>query len=117
MNQTDKPQSNQNIIIIVVVTLAVCAIEGVSILGFCLLWNKEVNVALLTAFVGLVNFSLGAVAGVLAKTYATNASARSDVPVEASLQIGPAGTDADPIKTEQVNTEENPAIVKEAGNP
>lgn len=74
-----KPQDNSHIITIVVVTLAVVAVSGVETLAACLFFNKEVNVALLTAFVGVVNLALGAIAGVLAKTYATSEPSR---PVE-----------------------------------
>lgn len=71
MSDETKVQSNAHIITIVVVSLAVNATIGVATLSLCLFMNKEVNVALLTAFVGIVNFALGAIAGVLAKTYAS----------------------------------------------
>lgn len=87
-------QSNAHIILIVVAALAANATIGVVTLALCLFFNKEVNVALLTAFVGIVNFALGAIAGVLAKTYATPAN-------------------PEPAKVEMTNTPENPASVRE----
>ena len=87
-----KLPSNSHIITIVVVSLAISAIAGVLTLAACLFFNKEVNVALLTAFVSIVNFALGAIAGVLAKTYAT--------PTNETQKAEIINTAANPVPTE-----------------
>ena len=92
MTDDTKPQSNSHIITIVVVSLAISAIAGVFTLAACLFYNREVNVALLTAFVGIVNFALGAIAGVLAKTYAT--------PSNETQKAEITNTAANPVPTE-----------------
>ena len=82
--------SNAHIILIVVAALAANATIGVVTLALCLFFNKEVNVALLTAFVGIVNFALGAIAGVLAKTYATPETQKAEI----------INTSSNPVPTE-----------------
>ena len=93
-----KPHDNQHIITIVVVTLAINATVGVATLSACLFYNKEVNVALLTAFIGLVNFALGAIAGVLAKTYATT----STDPKPEVQSVVVTNKPSDPVPTDPV---------------
>ncbi len=91
----EKQESNKSVITIVVMTLAVNATIGVSSLAFCLISGRDLNTALLTAFVGIVNYVLGAVSGMLVKTAPTNSTSTS-------------GTTDNPTKTEIVNKEENP---------
>ena len=69
-----KPQSNKNIIAIVVTTLAINATIGLCVLGYCLVFKVQPDQVLLTAFVAMVNYLLGVISGVLTKTSPTEAT-------------------------------------------
>lgn len=72
MNGEQPPsETNKDVITVVVIGLVLNLTIGVASLSYCLITNREVNVALLTAFVGIVNFIAGAVAGMLMKTSPT----------------------------------------------
>jgi flagellar basal body-associated protein FliL len=71
MNGDGKPESNKGVIFVVILTLCVNATIGICTLSFCLITQKELNVAVFTAFVGIVNYILGVVSGCLLKTSAT----------------------------------------------
>jgi hypothetical protein len=64
-------ESNSGVIKIVVITLAVNGTIGLGTLAYCLVSGREPNSALLTAFVGLVNYILGGISGMLVKTSPT----------------------------------------------
>lgn len=68
----EKPESNKNIISLVVMTLAGNATIGMCTLAYCLIRQVELNIALFTAFVAIINYILGVISGMLAKTSATN---------------------------------------------
>lgn len=91
----DKVESNKGIILWVVITLCANATIGMGTLAYCLLNNKEVNVALFTAFVAIVNYILGVISGMLAKTSATPSA-----PAEAKIVNAPDK----PVPVEPVNT-------------
>lgn len=74
-----KPESNQAVIKIVVFTLAVNGTIGVVTLAYSLVSGRELNSALLTAFVGIINYILGGISGMLIKTSPT-ASTASEQP-------------------------------------
>jgi hypothetical protein len=71
VNEQSQPSTNKGVIFIVVIALAVNATIGVCVLGYCLVFKVEPNTTLLTAFVGMVNYILGAVSGMLVKTSPT----------------------------------------------
>jgi hypothetical protein len=87
----DKPESNKHIILLVALTLCVNATMGVGTLSYCLINNKELNVAVFTAFVGIVNYILGVVSGMLLKTSAT-ATTPSQEPKPSGTVTVPAQT-------------------------
>jgi uncharacterized membrane protein YfbV (UPF0208 family) len=95
MNGDDdkKPESNQKVIMFVVFCLCFNATVGVGTLSYCLVTGKEVNVALFTAFVAIVNYVLGVISGMLAKTSATPTA-----PAEAKIVNPPT----EPIPTDPV---------------
>jgi len=72
--ETDKPSTNKGVIFVIVCTLAVNATIGMATLAYCLVFKVEPNAALLTAFVAIVNFVLGAISGMLVKTSPTEAT-------------------------------------------
>jgi hypothetical protein len=72
VNGDGKPESNKGVIFVVILTLCVNATIGICTLSFCLITQKELNVAVFTAFVGIVNYILGVVSGCLLKTSATS---------------------------------------------
>jgi hypothetical protein len=76
----DKPESNKNIILLVALTLCVNATIGIGTLSYCLVMNRELNVAVFTAFVGIVNYILGVVSGMLLKTSPTQATSADQKP-------------------------------------
>lgn len=69
-----KPESNQRVILIVVLTLAINGTIGVSTLAYGLVSGRELNAALLTAFVGIINYILGGISGMLIKTSPTSST-------------------------------------------
>lgn len=77
MADTDKPESNKNVITLVVVTLAVNATIGVGTLAYCILFEKKPDVGLFTAFVAIVNYILGVLSGSLIKSSPTASSTES----------------------------------------
>ena len=66
-----KVETNKNIITIVVFTLAVNATIGVTTIGYCLVMGKTPDGVIFTAFVGMINYILGAISGMLVKTSPT----------------------------------------------
>ena len=105
----DKPETNKIIIIFVVLTLAINATIGVLVLGYCIITGRSVDPVLLTPFVGIVNFVLGAVAGMLVKTSPTE-STRQPLPNPPSP---PPLTNDNPAKVEVVNTPTDPVPTEE----
>ena len=93
METIKNPQSNSHIILLVAATLALNATIGMCTLAFCLVTQKELNVALFTAFVAIVNYIFGVISGMLLKTSATPTN--------------------ETAKVEMTNTPENPASVRE----
>ncbi len=72
-NQTE-PATNANVILIIVLTLGINGTIGMATLAYCMIYKVEPNTTLLTAFVGMVNFILGGLAGMLVKTSPTEAT-------------------------------------------
>ena len=69
--ENTKPQDNGKIILLVAATLALNATIGMMTLAYCLVTQKELNVALFTAFVAIVNYIFGVISGMLLKTSPT----------------------------------------------
>jgi hypothetical protein len=109
-NGTEKPQTNKSAITIVVFTLAINATIGVTTLAYCLTSGRELNVALLTAFVGIVNYVLGAVSGMLVKTSPTETtkSPESQPPSSGVLQAEIINKPTDPVNTAEVDPNKKP---------
>ncbi len=63
--------TNKGVIFLVVGGLIANGTIGMSSLAYCLVFKVEPNTALLTAFVGIVNYILGAISGMLVKTAPT----------------------------------------------
>ena len=104
----DKPETNKGVILVIVLTLAVNATIGMATLAYCLISQTEPNAALLTAFVAIVNFVLGAISGMLVKTSPTEAT-KQPLPNPPS----PAPTKENPAQVEVVNTPVNPVPTEE----
>lgn len=77
---------------------------GMCVLGYCLIFKVEPNVALLTTFVGIVNFLFGAVSGMLVKTSPTETTKAAPV-------VAP------PIETVITNKPDNPVPTTEEAKP
>lgn len=69
-----RPQTNSHIITIVVVGLVGNATIGVCTLAYCLITEKKLDSTLFIAFVGIVNYILGVVSGMLVKSSPTATS-------------------------------------------
>ena len=106
----DKPETNKNVILMVVFTLAVNATIVVATLAFCLTTGRELNQALLTAFVGVGNYVLGAISGMLVKTAPTE-STRQPLPNPPPAAPPPAGNTPTPVQV--VNAPNNPVPTEE----
>ena len=105
----DKPETNKWMIFLIILTLAVNATIGVGTLAYCLISQTEPNAALLTAFVAIVNFVLGAISGMLVKTSPTEAT-KQPLPNPPSP---PMPMNANPTQVEVVNTPVNPVPTEE----
>lgn len=105
MNE-EKPSTNKGVIFVVACTLAFNATLGMGVLGYCLVFKVEPNVALLTTFVGIVNFLFGAIAGMLVKTSPTEATKQ---PPNA-----PPNGGGPPAKVEVINEPSDPVPTVEA---
>lgn len=98
-----RPATNIGIIFVIVITLATNATIGVSTLCYCLVMKVEPNTALLTALIGIVNFVLGAIGGMLVKTSPTEATKQqpsADVPVPVAV----VNKRSEPVPTEEAKT-------------
>ncbi len=106
----DKPETNKWIIFLIILTLAVNATIGVGTLSYCLISQTDPNAALLTAFVAIVNFVLGAISGMLVKTAPTE-STRQPLPnppppptsLDNPMPVKPITSVADPVHTEEAS--------------
>jgi uncharacterized membrane protein len=79
MNGDDKPQSNRNIIFIVILTVACCTIIGVTTFAYCMIFNVKPDGVIVTSFASIVTACLGYMAGVLSKTSPTETTKHVDV--------------------------------------
>ena len=88
----DAPQTNKNVIVIVILTVAVCTFIGVCTFAYCMVRHVNPDGVIVTAFSSIVTACLGYLAGVLSKTS----------PTETKKQIAvtnqPTVTDATPPK-------------------
>ena len=100
---SDKPETNKTVIFLVVLTLAVNATIVVATLAYCLATGRELNAALLTAFVGVGNYVLGAISGMLVKTSPTEATKATPV----------QSTSDNPTPVQVVNTPNSPVPTEE----
>jgi hypothetical protein len=101
-NETEKPQTNKAIIVIVVLALAVNGTIGVGTLSYCLIMGRELNVALLTAFVAIINFIFGAISGMLVKTSPTETTKLTEPippPSDAPTPVEVVNKPTDPVPT------------------
>ncbi len=67
----DKPDTNKNVIFLVVITLAINATVGLVALAYCLVFKIQPDQVLLTAFVSITTGLLGVLGGMLTKTSPT----------------------------------------------
>lgn len=81
----DKPQSNKNIIFIVILTVASCTIIGVSTFAYCMIANVKPDGVIVTSFASIVTACLGYMAGVLSKTSPTEMTKHVDVSTAATI--------------------------------
>lgn len=79
MNGDDKPESNKNIIFIVILTVACCTIIGVATFAYCMIFDKKPEGIIISAFGPIVTACLGYLAGVLSKTSPTEMTKHVDV--------------------------------------
>ena len=105
----DKPETNKGVILVIVLTLAVNATIGMATLAYCLISQTEPNAALLTAFVAIVNFVLGAISGMLVKTSPTEAT-KQPLPNPPSP---PPPTNDNPTLVQVVNQPTDPVPTEE----
>ena len=105
----DKPETNKGVILVIVLTLAVNATIGMATLAYCLISQTEPNAALLTAFVAIVNFVLGAISGMLVKTSPTEAT-KQPLPNPPSP---PPPTNDNPTPVQVVNQPTDPVPTEE----
>jgi hypothetical protein len=103
----EKPESNKWMILLIILTLAVNATIGVGTLAYCLITQTEPNAALLTAFVAIVNFVLGAISGMLVKTSPTETTKQplpnppSPIPNGAPTPVEVVNEPTNPVPTEE----------------
>lgn len=83
----EKPESNKNIISLVVFTLALNATIGFSTLAYCIVTKTQPDPVLLTGFVAIVNYILGVLSGMLIKSSPT-ASTPPDAPITPAAPTG-----------------------------
>lgn len=100
----EEPQTNKNVIFVIVLTLAVNGTMGMGTLAYCLVYKVEPNTALLTAFVAMVNFILGAISGMLVKTSPTETT-KQPLP-------NPPSPNGAPVPVEVVNEPSDPVPVE-----
>ena len=108
--EADKPSTNKGVIFVIVCTLAVNATIGMGTLAYCLIFKVEPNAALLTAFVAIVNFVLGAISGMLVKTSPTEATKATPV---APLPPPIPPTDGEPTEVVVTNKPTDPVPTTE----
>jgi hypothetical protein len=77
MNDEPQPQSNKNIIFLVILTMACCTIIGVLTFAYCMIWRDTASSV--TPFASIVTACLGYLAGVLSKTSPTEMTKHVDV--------------------------------------
>jgi hypothetical protein len=70
----DTTTTNQTVIQIVVIAIAVDATIGVLALGYCMVFGANPDATLLTAFVGLTGTLSGYLGGMLSRTSPTSAT-------------------------------------------
>lgn len=73
-NGDNKLESNKHVVLIVALTLCVNGTIGVGTLSYCMVTEKKVDATIFIAFVGIVNYILGVVSGMLLKTSPTQSS-------------------------------------------
>ena len=75
---------------------------GMLVLGYCLVFKVEPNTTLLTAFVGMVNYILGAVSGMLVKTSPTATTSNAPIPPPPPpSEVTVVNKPDDPVPTEE----------------
>jgi uncharacterized membrane protein YeaQ/YmgE (transglycosylase-associated protein family) len=88
-NGEAQPQNNKNIIFLVVLTLAVAALIGITTFAYCMVFGVKPDGVIITAFAGIVGSCFGYLAGILSKTSPTETTKHVDV------SNAPVITDAD----------------------
>lgn len=91
MNGDDSPppQTNKNVIFLVILTVAICTMIGVCTFSYCMVLKIAPDGVIVTAFSSIVTACLGYMAGVLSKTSPTETTKHVDV------TNAPVITDAD----------------------
>lgn len=106
------PATSKRIITIVVVTLALVAIETITTLSICLAMGAKLDPALLTAYVGIATGSLAGITGLLANTRTTpgtdadmpKGTLTPDTPL-APTEVKVVNEPKDPVPTEEAPKE------------
>ncbi len=88
----DSPETNKNVIFLVVLTVAVCTVIGVCTFAYCMIFNVKPDGVIVTAFSSIITGCLGYLAGVLSKTSPTQTTKNITVSDQPTI------TDADPTK-------------------
>jgi len=83
------PQSNKNIILLVILTLAICTVIGMLTYAYCMIFAVHTDAVVSGVFGPIVGACLGYLAGVLTKTSPTEMTKHVD------LSTAPTITDAD----------------------
>ncbi len=106
------PATSKRIITIVVVTLALVAIETITTLSICLVMGAKLDPTLLTAYVGIATGSLAGITGLLANTRTTPGT-DADMPKATMVQDGVTAKEQ-PTEVKVVSTVKDPVHTEEA---
>jgi len=101
MNGDPPPQTNKSIITWVVVTLAANATIGILTLSYVLISGRTLDPVIFTAFVAIVNYILGVLSGMLAKTSPTEATKASLPSSGSPTEVKVMSTPKDPVHVEE----------------
>ncbi len=86
------PETNKNVIFLVILTLAICTVVGISTFSYCTVFKVTPDPTLVQALGQLTGICLGYLAGVLSKTTPTQTTKTVTVSDQPTI------TDADPNK-------------------
>jgi hypothetical protein len=103
MNGDDKPQTNKGVIVIVILTVAICTLTGVLTFAYCMAFKVNPDGVIVTAFSSIVTACLGYLAGVLSKTSPTETTKQPPHPLTTdTTKVEVMNTPETPVQTEEV---------------